>query len=52
MRTKVLDHSNTAKAKKVQQASMQLTNRFIALILMDVDLRKFGRKLQTSAARK
>jgi hypothetical protein len=42
---KALDHSNTAKAKKVQQALAQLTNKFTSLILMDVDLRKIGRKI-------
>jgi hypothetical protein len=49
MRTKVPDHSNVAKAKKVQQASTQVGNRFTTLILMDVDLKKIGRK--TSALR-
>jgi hypothetical protein len=44
MRTKAQDHSNAAKAKKAQQASTQLANKFTALILMDVDLRKIGRK--------
>jgi hypothetical protein len=40
-----VDHSNTAKAKKVQQASTQLTNKFTTLILMGVDLRKIWRKI-------
>jgi hypothetical protein len=45
MRTKVLDHSNTAKAKKVQQALTQFANKFTALIWMDVDLKRIGRKI-------
>jgi hypothetical protein len=45
MKTKALDHSNTAKAEKVQQASMQHAYKFTALILMDVDLQKIGRKI-------
>jgi hypothetical protein len=44
MRTIALDHSNTAKAKKEQQALTQLTNKFKTLILMGVDLRKIWRK--------
>jgi hypothetical protein len=42
---KALDHSNTAKAKKVQQALTHDANKFTALILMDVDLRKIGRTI-------
>jgi hypothetical protein len=44
MRTKILDCLNTAKAKKVEQASKQLTNRFTTLSVMDVDLMKIWRK--------
>jgi hypothetical protein len=52
MRMKVQDHSNTVRAKKVQQVLTLPANKFIASTLMEVDHQRIGKKLQTSVARR
>jgi hypothetical protein len=45
MRTKVQDHSSTARAKKVQQVLTWPTNKFIVSTLMEAALQRIGKKI-------
>jgi hypothetical protein len=52
MRTKVQDHSSTARAKKVQQVSTRPANKSITSTLMEADLRRVGKKTPNLHGRK